>query len=70
MRYIDFRNQIQTELRRNPAGLTWPELKARRDLPYERPCPEWVKRLEKDIGLKRLRSEKRAHVWTVSKPHE
>ncbi|HLX59739.1 MAG TPA: hypothetical protein VKX17_00525 [Planctomycetota bacterium] len=65
MRYAEFRNEIQTELRRNPAGLTWAELKTRRNLPYERPCPEWLKRLENEIGLKRLAGKKRAHVWRV-----
>jgi hypothetical protein len=35
MRYVDFRDVIREELRQNPAGLTWAELKERLDLPYD-----------------------------------
>jgi hypothetical protein len=63
MRYIDFRDAIDAELRANPGGLTWPELKQRLDLPYERPCPTWVKRLETEIGLSREKGPGRALVW-------
>ena len=38
MRYVDFRDVILEELRQNPAGLTWVELKERLDLPHEFPC--------------------------------
>ena len=55
MRYEDFRNAIRTELRRTPTGLTWPQLQARLALPYARPCPTWVKRLEQEIGLTRTK---------------
>lgn len=55
MRYIDFKIQIQQALREHPEGFTWVELKAHLDLPYQTPCPEWVKRLEEDIGLVRRR---------------
>lgn len=34
MRYTDFRDGIQGELRRHLAGLTWTELKTRLHLPY------------------------------------
>ena len=65
MRYVDFRDSIQKELRRNPAGLTWKELKERLDLPYESPCGEWVARLEKEISLTRTKGEGRAFIWKV-----
>ena len=65
MRYVDFRDVIQETLRQNPAGLTWVELKKRLDLPYKRPCPEWVNRLEGEIGLTRTRGSGRAYVWRV-----
>ena len=44
MRYVDFRDSICRELRRNRKGLTWPELRDRLDLPYKSPCSEWVSR--------------------------
>lgn len=65
MRYVDFRDVIRDELRRNPTGLTWAELKHRLDLPYERPCPTWVRRMEQEVGLSRAKGSGRAHVWKV-----
>jgi len=67
MRYIEFRDAIQAELRRTPAGLTWAELKARLKLPYDRPCPTWTKQLERDIDLIRKPGSGRAHVWKISR---
>ena len=53
MRYEDFRDTIRAELRRATTGLTRAQLQARLALPYARPCPTWVKRLEQEIGLTR-----------------
>jgi hypothetical protein len=69
MRYADFRNVIQKELSRNSSGLTWPQLKGRLHLAYERPCPEWIGRLEKEIGLSRTRAAGRAHIWRLKPPN-
>jgi len=66
MRYVEFRDAIQHALRRSPAGLTWAALKSQLDLPYSTPCPEWVKRLEKEIGLSRERGSERAFTWRVA----
>lgn len=70
MTYEDFRDSIARELQQIPAGLTWTDLKGQLDLPYERPCPEWVRRLEKEIGLVRERVNGRALTWKLrqSKP--
>lgn len=65
MRYVDFRTVIRDELLQNPAGLTWKELKERLDLPYDRPCPTWVKRLEQEAGVSRARGSGRAYVWQI-----
>jgi hypothetical protein len=65
MRYVDFRDVIGSELRKNPAGLTWVQLKDRLDLPYGRPCPSWVNRLEQEIGLTRARGIGRALLWKL-----
>ncbi|HSH95187.1 MAG TPA: hypothetical protein VK968_13630 [Roseimicrobium sp.] len=65
MRYEQFRNSIRDELRRVPAGLTWSQLKERLDLPYDRPCPTWVKCLEEEIGLTRAKGSGAAYVWRV-----
>ncbi|SKA76394.1 hypothetical protein SAMN02745166_00164 [Prosthecobacter debontii] len=66
MRYIEFRDSIQAELRRSSSGLTWNQLRERLDLPYTRPCPEWTKDLEQEIGLVRVKGQGRAYVWRLS----
>jgi hypothetical protein len=65
MRYTEFRDAICKELRKNPNGLTWMELKDNLDLPYDRPCQTWIGELKKDIGLIRVKGEGRALVWKV-----
>jgi hypothetical protein len=65
MRYDEFRDEIRTALRKSPRGLTWAELRERLHLPYDRPCPSWVKRMEGDIALSRAPGPTRDHVWTV-----
>jgi hypothetical protein len=67
MRYVDFRDAIEKELRRHRRGLTWRELKERLDLPYDSPCQTWIKQLESDIGLTRVKGEGRALVWRVGR---
>jgi len=65
MRYTEFRDQIQQELRRDPSGITWVELKDRLNLPYKTPCPTWVHRLENEIALIREKGLGRAFIWKV-----
>jgi hypothetical protein len=67
MRYVDFRDSICRELRRNPKGLTWPELKRRLDLPYQSPCSEWVARMEAENGLTREPGAGRAFAWKIKR---
>lgn len=66
MRYTEFRDCIQEELRRSPSGLTWNQLRERLDLPYIRACPEWTKHLEQEIGLLRVKDQGRAYLWRLS----
>jgi hypothetical protein len=65
MRYVQFQDLICEELGRNPDGLTWAELRERLDLPYDRPCPTWVRRMEEEAGLSRARGSGRAYVWKI-----
>ena len=67
MRYVDFRASILRELRRQPKGLTWRELRDRLDLPYRTPCSEWVQRMEMEDGLTRTPGDGRAYVWRVKR---
>ncbi len=68
MRYTEFRDAIQEELGRYPNGLTWPQLKDRLGLPYDRPCAQWVARMEEEIGLSRAKDFDRAYLWKIRTP--
>jgi len=65
MKYEDFRDYIHTGLLAKPGGMTWRQLKAALRLPYDRPCPEWTRRLEREIGLRRGRGEGREFIWSI-----
>jgi hypothetical protein len=69
MRYAEFRDLIEEELRKSRDGLTWAELKERLRLPYSVACPEWMRRLEEEIGLVRSKGDGRAYVWSVPPFH-
>jgi hypothetical protein len=65
MTYLEFKTSIQHHLEKHSTGATWAELRDRLDLPYDRPCPEWTRRLEKDIGLLRQKGSGRSLCWTL-----
>ena len=57
MAYENFRSIIEEELRKEPNGLTWTQIRERRPELYQKfPANQWVRRMEKDIGL--IRSKK------------
>lgn len=65
VKYTEFRDLIQRELRLYPDGFTWEELRTRLKLPYDRPCQSWLRRMENDISLVRRKGGGRAYVWTI-----
>jgi hypothetical protein len=68
MRYADFKRAIQARLLALPSGSTWNQLKADLRLPYHRPCPEWTRCLEHEIGLVRRKGNGNALVWALKQP--
>jgi hypothetical protein len=66
MTYPEFKATLQQHLKRKRQGATWVELREALALPYERPCPEWTRRLEQEIGLVRRKGDGRALVWEIS----
>jgi len=63
MTYEEFKQIIKEELEKAPNGLTWTQIRERRPELYQRfPANQWVRRLEKDIGLVRERIKGRT-VW-------
>ena len=67
MRYVEYKNAIEWELRRSSGGLTWAQLQARLGLPYDRPCPTWTRQLESEIGLERKKGAGRSLLWQLRK---
>jgi hypothetical protein len=65
MTYDEFKTTLQRHLKKHPAGATWQELRDTLKLPYNRPCPEWTKQLETDIGLVRRKGSGRALQWAL-----
>ena len=65
MRYIEFRDSIRRALRQSSNGLTWSQLQRRLSLPYDRPCPEWTRLLEQEIGLSGIKGDGRALIWRL-----
>ena len=66
MTYLRFRDAISATLACHPAGLPWREVSAKSRLRIDRPCPEWTRRLEDEIGLVRRPGEGRALVWKLA----
>jgi hypothetical protein len=58
MSYEDFRDTIKQTLREAKQPLTWTEIRTTAKLPQALPNNQWVRRMEKDISLKR---EKDSH---------
>ncbi len=66
MTYLRFRDAITATLVRHPSGLPWREVNAKSRLGIERPCPDWTRRLEHEIGLVRRPGEGRALIWRLA----
>lgn len=65
MTYEEFKNIIKTELLKEPKGLTWTQIRERRPELYQRwPANQWVRQMEKDIGLTRERV-KGTPIWRL-----
>lgn len=66
MWYVEFRDRIRDALA-DGNGFTWVQLRNQLDLPYERACPNWARRLEAEIGLERVRlAGVRGLVWRLA----
>jgi hypothetical protein len=70
MRYVEFKELIRKELVKHPDGLTWEQLKNQLKLPYKQPCQTWIKQMEDEIGLSRVRGTQRALIWKIPASQE
>lgn len=53
--YEDFKSSIKNILERHPNGLTWTEIRDKLNYSQKFPNNKWVRKLEEDIGLKRIK---------------
>jgi len=53
--YEEFKESIRRILERHPSGLTWTQIRDKLNFPQKYPNNQWVRRLESDIGLKRIK---------------
>ena len=65
MAYDDFKEKIAAELRRVGSPMTWTEIRTGARLPQLFPNNQWVRRLEKDIGLHRQRDSNGVIEWQL-----
>jgi len=62
--YEKFKTQIEAALKAEPNGFTWTEIRNKLSLPQKFPNNKWVRMMERDIGLTRVK-EKKGTVWKL-----
>ena len=66
MTYEQFRDKIRQTLEYNDIGMTWTRLRNNLQLDQVVPNNKWVRRLEKDIGLMRVKGSDGVILWRVN----
>jgi hypothetical protein len=64
--YDDFKQKIATTLQKAAGPLTWTEIRTGARLPQAFPNNQWVRRMEKDIGLRRDRDAHGIVKWSLA----
>jgi bifunctional DNA-binding transcriptional regulator/antitoxin component of YhaV-PrlF toxin-antitoxin module len=64
MSYEEFRDKIKGALQYSDHGMTWTEIRKQLQLEQVVPNNKWVRQMEKDIGLERIK-DIRGVVWRV-----
>lgn len=63
--YEEFKLRIEKQLKEQPEGLTWSEIKENENLPQKYPNNKWVRQLEQDINLRREKIKGKM-IWKLS----
>ncbi len=66
MAYEQFRDKIRRALEYNDLGMTWTKLRNHLQLDQVVPNNKWVRRMEKDIGLMRVKGTDGVVLWRVN----
>ena len=64
--YPEFRDRVRQALQYSDKGMTWTEIRAKLKLDQVVPNNKWVRQMEKDIGLMRVKRSDGVIVWRVS----
>ena len=64
--YEQFRDRIKRALEYNDVGMTWTKLRINLQFDQVVPNNKWVRRLEKDIGLMRVKGVDGVILWRVN----
>lgn len=65
--YEQFRDQVKQTLQFQDNGMTWSQIRERLALDQVVPNNKWVRQLEKDIGLERVKQKDNIILWRI--PH-
>lgn len=65
MTYEEFRDAVQGVLS-DGQPITWTELRTKAKLPQAFPNNQWVRRMERDIGLRRDKEKKGPVLWGLA----
>ena len=66
MAYEDFRDNVKDTLKASDQPLTWTEVRTAAGLPQKYPNNQWVRRMERDIGLERKRDKQGIIQWALA----
>jgi hypothetical protein len=66
MPYPEFRDKVKSTLQFKDAGMTWTEIRNSLKLDQVVPNNKWVRQMEKDIGLMRVKRSDGVIVWRVN----
>ena len=64
--YPQFRDKVKTTLQYSDKGMTWTEIREALKLDQVVPNNKWVRQLEKDIGLMRVKRSDGVVVWRIN----
>lgn len=65
MSYEEFREKVKQTLQYQDKGLTWSQIRAKLKLDQVVPNNKWVSKMEKDIGLQRIKEKDNKIIWRV-----
>lgn len=66
MEYEEFRDKIKGALQYSDKGMTWTQIRAQLKLEQVVPNNKWVRRMEKDIGLMRVKGRDGIVFWRIN----